>query len=313
MINHWEFYNEPDAELGQGGYPHWGGAGDEYAQMLAAIYSPVKAANPNSQVLLGGLAYDWFSDTDPTGHFDRQFLDDVLSALDGDGGDYFDAMNFHAYPVFWYNWVDQESPGLLEKAESIKDVLASYGYPNKPFVVTEAGWHSNMPDDPDAPASNPEEQARYVVELFTQSMAAGSDVMIWWMLYDPGGLYPYDNGLVTNETTPQTKPSFVAYQVAVSELETAHFQGVLPDSETNAAEMEAYEFKDTIQGRTLYVAWLDPIDAAGTELLQVPASSATIRDIYGASYSLSDGQDGQVDGHVTVSIGGQPVYIEVDW
>jgi len=205
-----------------------------------------------------------------------------------------------------------ESPALLEKAEFLKDKLAAYGYPDKPIIVTEAGWHSNVPQNPDAPASSPEEQARYVVELFTQNMAAGSELMIWWMLYDVGGFYPYNNGLVTNEPTPQTKPSFVAYQVAVSELETAHFQRILPDNETNASEMEAYEFNDNIQGRTLYVAWLDPIDAAGTKPLHVPASSAVIRDIYGASYSLSDGQDGQADGYVTVSIGGQPVYIEVN-
>jgi hypothetical protein len=310
VVTQWEFYNEPDNTAGHGGYPHWGGAGDEYAQMLAAIYSPVKAANPEAQVLLGGLAYDWFSDTDPPGHFDRWFLDDVLTE---GGGEYFDIMNFHIYPVFWYNWVDHESPGLLEKAEYLKDKLAGYGYPNKPIVITEAGWHSNIPDNPDASASSPEEQARYVVELSTQAMAAGSDVMIWWMLYDVGGIYPFDTGLVTNETAPQTKPAFDAYKVAVSELGTAHFQRILPEGETNAPEMEAYEFKDKVQGRTLYVAWLDPIDASGTKPLRVPASSATIRDIYGASYPLSDGQDGQVDGHVTVSVGGQPVYIEVDW
>ena len=39
----------------------------------------------------------------------------------------------------------------------------------------------------------------------------------------------------------------------------------------------------------------------------------TVRDIYGASYNLSDSQDGQADGYVTVDVGGQPVYIEVDW
>ena len=308
VVTHWEFYNEPDNTAAQGGDPHWGGEGDQYAQMLASIYSPVKTANPDAQVLLGGLAYDWFIEDE--GPFDSQFLDDVLSA---GGGDYFDIMNFHIYPYFWSNWTDQESPALLEKAEYLRDVLAGYGYSDKPFVITEAGWHSNVPDNPDAPASSPEEQARYVVELFTQAIAADSDGMIWWMLYDIGGFYPYDNGLITNEAVPQTKPSFTAYQVISSELETAVFQRILSDAETKASDMEAYEFIDRIQGRAIYIAWLDPVDASGTKPLKVPASTAVIRTIYGEPFIVLDGQDGRLDGFVTVNIGAQPKYIEVEW
>jgi len=106
VVTHWEFYNEPDNTAGHGGEPHWGGAGAEYAIMLSTIYTPVKTANPDAQVLLGGLAYDWF--LEDGGPFDSQFLDDVLTA---GGGDYFDIMNFHIYPYFWFNWTDMESRG----------------------------------------------------------------------------------------------------------------------------------------------------------------------------------------------------------
>jgi len=305
VITYWEFYNEPDESF----EPGWGGEGDQYAHMLSVIYAPVKYANPSAQVLMGGLAYDWFDDQG--GHFDKDFLEDVLNA---GGGDFFDIMNFHVYPIFWYNWTDHKSPGLLEKANVLRDRLADYGYFDKPFVVTEAGWHSNVPGEPDdLDAGDPEDQARFVVELFTQSMAARLDIMIWWMLYDPGGTYPYENGLVTNDDIPQTKPAFVSYQVAESVLRSARFQRILPDSETHAPDMEAYEFLDRVNQRTVYVAWLDPIDAAGTKPLRVPGSIVTVRDIYGANYSLSDGQDGQVDGYVTVDVSGQPVYIEVNW
>lgn len=308
VVRHWEFYNEPDALIGQGSEPNWGGEGAQYAHMLSVAYPAVKSADPGGQVLIGGLAYDWFEDQN--GHFDRQFLDDVLAA---GGGDYFDFMNFHVYPVFWNNWTDHESPSLLEKAAYIMDKLADYEYPDKPFVVTEAGWHSNVPEDPNALAGDPEDQARFVVELFTQSMAAGSEFMIWWMLYDTGGTYQYDNGLVTNGSSPESKPAFLAFQVVESELRSAHFQRILPLNETGAADMEAYEFKDNVHQRAVYVAWLDPIDTTEVEPLRLPASMAIVRDIYGASYSLSDGQDGQVDGYVTVDVGGQPVYIEVSW
>ena len=309
IVNHWELYNEPDALVGPNLEPHWGGEGSQYAHMLSIAYPAVKSANSAAKVVFGGLAYDWF--VDQNGHFDRQFIDDVLNA---GGGDYFDFMNFHVYPIFWYNWTDHKSPGLLEKAAFLKDKLASYGYPDKPFVITESGWHSNQPGDPESPtASNPEDQARFVVELFTQNMAAGSELMIWWMLYDPGGTYQYENGLVTNETQPHIKPSFVAFQVIDSELRSAHFQRVLPLNETGAPDMEAYEFKDNVHQRSVYVAWLDPVDSTEVKPLLIPASLVTVRDIYGSSYPLSDGQDGQVDGYVTVNVSGQPVYVEVDW
>jgi len=63
IVDYWEFYNEPDgaselvSDFG-GGY--WGPFGDEYAQMLCAVYPVIKAANPRAQVLLGGIAYERF-------------------------------------------------------------------------------------------------------------------------------------------------------------------------------------------------------------------------------------------------------------
>lgn len=301
VVNHWELYNEPDESV----KPHWGNAGAEYADMLSTVYPAVKSANPYAQVLFGGIAYDWFDNQG--GHFNRQFLDDVLAA---GGGDYFDLMNFHVYPVFWYNWTTRESPGLLEKANVIKGILADSGYPNKPIIVTEAGWHSN--DHPQFP-STLEDQARYVVELFTQNMAAESQLMIWWMLYDPGGGYQFDNGLVTNGTPPVVKPAYLAFQVAVAELASTHFQRVLPLSETGAPEMEAYQFKDNVHRQTVYVAWLDPVDSSNVKQLRIPASLALVSDIYGNEVTILDGQDGQIDGFVTVDIGGQPSYIKVGW
>jgi hypothetical protein len=308
VVNHWEIYNEPDAG-GDGDNVRWGYDGDKYAQLLAAVYPVVKNANPDAQVVFGGMAYDWFEDNS-SGPFVREFLDEVLSA---GGGDYFDIMNFHVYPIFWYNWTNQESPGLLEKANFIKNKLTSYGYPDKPILITEAGWHSNssagIPGDP-------EDQARYVVELFTQSIAVGAKTMVWWMLHDAVDNYQYENGLITNvdHANPlQPKPSYLAFKTAVSVLGSATFHRILPDGQTGSSDMEAYEMRDNTLKRTVYVAWMDPMDTSVIKPLRVPASVATVRTIYDAAFLVTDGQDGHVDGFVTVSVGGQPVYIEVNW
>ncbi|MCP4363614.1 MAG: cellulase family glycosylhydrolase [Chloroflexi bacterium] len=298
VVNYWEFFNEPDS-----GWDHhirgWGDDGDQYALMLATVYPVVKAANPNAKVVFGGIAYDWFEDQN--GPFVREFLDDVLS---NNGGNYFDVMNFHTYPIFNYNWVQagQPGPGLREKTTAVRNKLAAYGFTDKPIIISESGWHSNNPVEK---PSSPENQSRYVVELFTQSLASDVDVMIWWMLYDPGTFY-WDNGLVTINATP--KQSFTTFQTTIAKLGHASYIRTLTNGETGTADMEAYEFENDLSGQTLYVAWLDPVDTTAVKNLQLPATQATVYDIYGnVKTVIYDG----VDGRVTVSVGGQPIYVEI--
>jgi hypothetical protein len=306
IVTHWEFYNEPDAGV-QPGDVRWGESGDKYAQMLAAVYPAVKAANPQAQVVFGGIAYDWFQDQD--GPFVREFLDDVLSA---GGGDYFDIMNFHSYPPFsvtWNGYGPDHGPGLFEKTNFIRNKLENeYGL-YKPMIITESGWHSNNP--PHHP-SNQEMQARYVMQLFSQSYAANLDLMIWWMLYDPGSGY-WDNGLVTNATPSVRKLAFTVFQNMVEELSTTHYQHRLFLPTTGNSMMEVYQFADWVHQRTLYIAWLNPIDGTQTHPLLLPTAEATVKSMEGnVLYTIMDGDDGILDGQVTVHVGSRPIYIEVN-
>lgn len=307
IVTHWEFYNEPDGSI-QNWRPGWGEYGARYAEMLQIVYPVVKQANHRAQVVFAGIAYDWWQRLE--GPFVESFLDDALVA---GAGDYFDVMNFHYYPSFGPHWTDDGGLGLFEKAQAVRSKLQQYNL-DKPLVVTEAGWHSN--NDLAAP-STPENQARYVVELFVQSMAADVDVMIWWMLYDPGDWY--DNGLVTIGPAPQIKPSFTAYTTIVSQLSRAKFVRSLDTPDPVAGpggtiqSMDAYEFRDETNGRTVYVAWMNPVDGTAVWPLQLPATQATLRNIYGAASTLLDGDDGTVDGLITVPVSSQPVYVEVPW
>ena len=304
-VEYWEFYNEPDA-----GFIHndmrWGHSGKEYAQMLAAVYPAVKAANPNAKVLLGGLAYDWFEDQD--GPFVREFLDDVL---ENGGGPHFDIMNFHQYPPFAANWGAPNGPGLVEKTQAIRAKLTEYGL-DKPIMITESGMHSN---DASTSPMTPELQARYVTMLFSQALAADVDTLVWFMLYDPGETYPYRNGLVTyvtsNTQRPERKPAFTAYQTAVAFLAEATFDRTLTAAETGNADLIAYKYTDE-NGQVLYVAWLGPITRADAAPLSVAGSLATLFDIYGAARTVADADDGQTDGKITVAIGAQPVYVRIE-
>lgn len=305
VVNYWEFYNEPDRRLDSTD-GRWGNHPVEYAMMLAGVYPVVKAHNPNAQVVFGGIAYDFF--IEQGGPFVRSFLDDVLRA---GAGNYFDIFNFHTYPAFAINWLppvdSNEGSGLYEKAQHLRQELTRHGL-NKPIIITEAGWQSNS-----IPGSfgSEEVQARYVAQLFTQSLAADLDVMIWWMLYDPGD-WMGDYGLVTSHTPPHRKPSFTAYQTIVNQLTHAAFVRVLPSSETQHKLMEAYQFRNSVSGRTLYVAWLNPVATNATAPLTIAAEEVRTINLYGApGATITDAADGADDGRVRVTVSGRPVYIEV--
>lgn len=297
VVLYWEFYNEPDAQTDHFD-AGWGDFPERYANMLKLAHGAVKGANPDAYVVFGGIANDWY--TDQGGPFIRNFLDDVLQH---GAGPYFDIMNFHTYPAFSTNWAPH-GPGLYQKAQAIRSNMAEHGL-NKPIIVTEAGWYSNT----DAPlASSPEIQARYVPILFTQSLAADLDVMIWWMLFDTGG-HGLDYGLITNAQPPAYKPAFQAYRTVMDKLANATFEGVTP---TGVAAAEAYRFKDDRTNETIYVAWLNPVNTGGSFTLRVPGSQATVSNIYGTSHVVRDADDGAADGQISVQVGAQPVYVEIN-
>jgi len=305
VVEYWEFYNEPDRKLNASN-GRWGNHGKYYADMLSKAYPVVKARNPNAKVVLGGLAYDFFENEG--GPFVRSFLDDVLAA---GGASYFDIFNFHAYASYAHNWLPDGGqaggPGLLQKSEYLRAKLNSLGI-YKPMIITEAGWHS---DDHPNYAATEEIQARYVVQLYTQSLAADIDVMIWWMLYDPSD-WGMDNGLITDDSPPRRKPSFLAHQTIVNLMTYKEFTRTLSEQETNNRSMEAYEFRNPTTGKPLYISWLNPVTSTGSSTLSIVAEEVRTIDIYGTSTGvILDNDDGADDGRVVVSTTSQPKYIEV--
>lgn len=305
VIDYWELYNEPDRALNTRD-GRWGNHGAEYANMLSVIYPVIKSQNPRAKVVFGGLAFDFFDSQG--GPFVRSFVDDVLAA---GGGNYFDIFNFHSYPAFAQTWVPNGNPaggpGLLQKAQYLEKLLFDAGF-SKPTFITEAGWHSNNP--PNSPGSE-EIQARYVVQLFTQSLAAGVDSMIWWMLFDPSD-GSWDNGLITFDDPPRRKLAFTAYQTIVNRLTYEEFVRSLGVSETGNQAVELYQFRDTSTGATQYIVWLNPIATTATTSIHLTAEEVSRYNLYGIHEgNLTDESDGTDDGRITISVNSQPAYIEV--
>jgi hypothetical protein len=270
--------------------------------MLSVVYPAIKAADPQAQVLFGGIAHDWYKDHPSP--FSFAFLDDVLRA---GGGEYFDIMNFHTYPPFATNWATQ-GPGLYEKTQYIRAKLADYGL-EKPIFITETAHHSNAAWE--GIGGSHEMQMRFVAQLYTQALAADVEVLVWFALADPGSPYPFDSGLVSRGPPAAVKPAFAVYQTAANQLTNARFVRRLSLEETGQAAMEAYEFVHDARGVKITVAWLDPVQSEETATLALPGDQAIVRDMVGVATVVHDGDDGSQDGRVSIQINGRPAYIEV--
>ena len=295
-VKHWEFYNEPDNgnELyAEAGWGYWGNEPIAYADMLEAVYQPIKAADPEAQVVFGGLAYDRF---EPYGPFVPDFLDGVL---EHGGGAYFDIMNFHYYPAYDSKW-DPYGPAIIGKATYLRDKLGEYGV-DKPFICTETSMWSDAAHD-----GSYEKQSRYVPQVFVRSIAADLGATIWYQFVDGASLAVTKYGLYEADLTP--KPAMGAVETLAWQLAYANYIQSLGPADTGSEEIEAYEFL-TEDGLTrILVVWSNDgqwytMSLESAHLLRV--------DKYGGKGVIRDQDDGVVDGLVQVSVGPDPAYLRL--
>ena len=254
-VKHWELWNEPDVVgflgcWGDANDPYYGGA--YYAEMLKVVYPRVKEANPNAQVLVGGLLLDCDptqvipDPNDPTQVKDctpARFLEGIL--VNG-GGDYFNGVSFHAYDYYtdanMYlngNWnSSQITTGTVTNAKAgyLLDLLKGAGLYNKYLVNTETAVFCS------ANCQSPEFERlknNYLLETYASSMALNLKSIIWWSATGHRG-----SGLLNDDLTPG--PAYYVYKFAHQKLGNAVYVRQL-----NQPNIRGYEFK--VNDRLIWV------------------------------------------------------------
>jgi hypothetical protein len=255
--------------------------------MLQSVYNPMKQIDPEAKIVFGGIAYNAFDDP-WGGPFVRTFLDEVLQR---GGADYFDLMNFHYYFAFANTW-EPYGAGITGKVNYLRDKLADHGV-YKPFICTESGIYSNAD-------STIERQSSYVSKLYARSKSVDLGIVIWYQLVDPPYVGARLWGLVDTNYAP--KLSYFAYQVVNEQLASATYV----QTRTANEQMEVYEFLDDDGVTPILVAWtnddeIHDLPVAGARLLEV--------DKYGVETWRYDGEDGQVDGVIHISLSSSTVYL----
>jgi hypothetical protein len=92
------------------------------------------------------------------------------------------------------------------------------------------------------------------------------------------------------------------------------FQRRLPLNETGNEELEVYQFADPAKNRTLYIAWRNVANQNDLSQvpLQLPATAVVVKAMGGAILqTINDGDDGIIDGRVSIGIDNRPYYLEV--
>ena len=338
-IHDWEIFNEPDTQFGprcDTGTMNYGYLGAEYAEVVQNTSSLIKSIDPQAKVIMGGIAYDWF--TEYQGPFVRAFVGDVMSATGGAG---MDALNFHYFRDFraeWERWSISNDPSNPFAAPNPpqcwpggptfpvtgRDVVAKLSYfknqmstcygVNKPIYISEIGHHGAevLPPGVD-PNTDPEiydldAQARYVLQGYSRALANGAQNVTWYALSIVYSITPVDEqGLLDGNGDP--KKAFWTYQTMTRELTGFQYNRTL-DWGWYA---EAYVFSNPC-GTEKTVAWVNPdrfsgvltpqavdVPAGKLKLIYRPDMDANHQPIAQVVY-LTDGGTGDLDGVVNGSV-----------
>ncbi len=291
-VMYYEIWNEPDVDHNvktpDQPYGCWGEkedfyyGGGAYAQMLEVVYPAMKAANPDIQVVLGGLLLDCdptlpgiygYCRTDAAAKAPR-FFEGILRA---GGGNFFDILSFHGYPSYSSQYplpIDNEinfevwkaRGGLVQgKISFLRELMAKYSV-NKPILHTEGALLIVPPEQTNATFE--EAKADYVVWLFARSMSENILGTIWYTLNGPGWR---DSAMLDINQDP--RPAYNAYKFIEQELQNSTYIS------KNSSTPGVVEFVFAATGKDIHI--YVPIDG-NWHTITTPVGQLTLFDKYGS-------------------------------
>jgi hypothetical protein len=279
-VKYWEIWNEPDVPTVATDTPFgcWGNPvdpdylGSYYAQMLQAVYPQIKAANPNAQVLMGGLLLECNPNLPALCSNNRpaKYLEGILL---NNGGPYFDGVSYHAYDYYglalgqygnaaWNSYWNTTGPAIIAKANFVNSVLAKYGVTGKYLMSTESAL---LCDSCSGDSTFETTKAYYVAQAYSSAIALGLRAEIWFSVFGWR-----NSGLLNYDLSPL--PAYTAYKFANSQLASATFAGDV----TAYPGVKGYAFNNG--GRLLWLLW--SLDGS-PHALALPSTPSMSWDVFG--------------------------------
>jgi hypothetical protein len=299
-------WNEPEAPYSMG---CWGDPSDNnyyggyaYGEMLKIAYQAAKAANPNVEILVGGLLLDCNPTLDikneDKSEKDCSSANFLKGILESGAGNSFDGVAFHAYdyyqnelgkynnPNFSASW-NTTGPVTLEKSKYLRNILKQYGFSSKYLINNEAGLLCSYCDPANQDFQST--KAYYIAQEFASAVADGYVANIWYSVYGDR-----NSGLLNTDNTPY--PAYYAFGFTSKALENHDFVKKL----TDYPNVMGFEFVSK-SGKRQWVLW--SIDGKN-HAINLPATPNSIHKID------TTGQGVALPTEKTVTIGIAPVFIK---
>lgn len=315
-VRYWELGNEPDVDpslvAADSPYGCWGNKNDEYyggeryGQMLNAVAPDIRAADPGSKIVFGGLLLarpdNNLITNDPSKPFN--FFEGALRA---GAGNSFDVVAFHSYPVYHNTQsgldFDRDPGGVwgalgghvAGKARFLRDVMARYGI-SKPLFLNETGLRCHPSMGTACQTSVYEaSKANHIIRMAVRSMASRVDAFIWYVLEGPGW---QEAGLL--DAAQQPRPAYTALQHAITRFREVNIP-LQSEAVNYGSGLEAYRFRGN--GFVLDVIWSADSTARAVNIPASAVIAAYRRD--GAQISPT------VSGSTaTFNVGFEPIYVK---
>ena len=278
--------------------------GRYYAMALVAASKAIKSVNPNAVIIGGAMA----------GHGEDWMVDMLNYDANGDGkSDAMEAMDgfsFHSYATDWktcfYSFTEYD---YAKDYREVIEVLNRYGDAStKEIWMTETGWSTCI-----GPGVTEEEQAAYLVQMFTWSMTIPDQVdrVFWYdfmngrdaqtLIWDP--THGEQNcGLIHSWTNTADEP--LAYSAKKSYVATCAMTSIM----ANAKFVDIFDMGDGIyayrfqkDGQDLVVAWMHK--ESKTLNVSFPGD-LVVTDLYGNATTYT--------GTAQLNLSTCPLYIQGD-
>jgi hypothetical protein len=264
----YEIYNEPNSRI------WWDGTPMEYAYVLAAASSAIRASHPGTQVLLGGLVWP-----------DNEFVRRICGEFGG--GVMFDVSPFHAYPETW-----------TEDSVTVENYLdAEYHEAYVPAVDSLCGgkpiWINELGSATIGDRAEREQANWWARAIATFGAARRVEHLGIYELRDApsGGALPGDPnghlGLVNADGT--RKLAFSTVQLLVALLNTGTITVADVDLEVRLRSRREGELHHHLflrpDGRQVLIAWDNERNPGLDFTLPVPGSSVISYGLDGSSWS----------------------------
>ena len=292
FINSWEIWNEPDAPTNvdpSSQYVEWGCFGDftktepyfgaeRYVKVLKTAYTAIKAADPDAEVVLGGLLLGCnpihnLPPNDPWCPEAGTFFEGILAY---GGGQYFDTLAYHSYTAWngistdWdLNHAVWQSFGgaTLGKLAFLQDIMSTYGISGKRIIMNEGALLCNEAQTNCLTEEREQAQAVYAVRLYTRAWAHDIDAVYWYTLNGAGWRY---GGLLPGNTPT------LAYR-AIQQMSQQLYGGTFI-ADISSPPVEGYRFK-AANGALVDIVWRTEEGTPVTWVL--PPNTTNVLDMFG--------------------------------